>query len=132
MPGLEGKFTPIRAIPAGVAQAAGGLMAMTGFPDGPPVRGGGALADFAGGLYLALGLTSALLERERSGRARVLDLSNQDAIFAIADSAATIMHGLAYFMVTLLHGLERANSDRGIATLCVSGGMGLTALVETV
>ncbi len=77
-----------------VAQAAGGLMAMTGFPDGPPVRGGGALADFTGGLYLALGVASALLERERSGRARVLDLSNQDAIFAISDSAATIMHGL--------------------------------------
>ncbi len=77
-----------------VAQASGGLMAMTGFPDGPPVRGGGALGDFVGGLYLALGVASALLERERSGRARVLDLSNQDAIFAIADSAATIMHGL--------------------------------------
>ena len=37
-----------------VAQAAGGLLAMTGFADGPPVRGGGALADFVGGLYLAL------------------------------------------------------------------------------
>ena len=35
-----------------VAQAAGGLMAMTGFPDGPPVRAGGALADFVGGLSL--------------------------------------------------------------------------------
>ena len=44
---------------------------MTGFEDGPPVRGGGALADFVGGLYLALGVAAALLERERSGpRAR--------------------------------------------------------------
>ncbi len=77
-----------------VAQASGGLMAMTGFVDGPPVRGGGALADFVGGLYLAAGLLAALLERERGGTARVLDLSNQDAIFAIADSAATITAGL--------------------------------------
>ena len=77
-----------------VAQAAGGLLAMTGFPDGPPVRGGGALADFVGGLYLALGIAAALFERERGGRARVLDLSNQDCIFAIADSAATIFHGI--------------------------------------
>ena len=77
-----------------VAQASGGLMAMTGFADGPPVRGGGALADFVGGLYLATGLLAALLERERGGTARVLDLSNQDAIFAIADSAATITAGL--------------------------------------
>jgi CoA:oxalate CoA-transferase len=77
-----------------VAQASGGLMAMTGFPDGPPVRGGGALADFVGGLYLALGIAAALLERERGGGARVLDLSNQDAIFAITDSAATLAEGL--------------------------------------
>jgi len=77
-----------------VAQASGGLLAMTGFPDGPPVRAGGALADFVGGLYLAVGIATGLLERERSGRARVLDLSNQDAIFAITDSAATIQSGL--------------------------------------
>jgi crotonobetainyl-CoA:carnitine CoA-transferase CaiB-like acyl-CoA transferase len=73
-----------------VAQAAGGLLAMTGFPDGPPVRAGGALADFVGGLYLGLGVVAALLERDRSGRARVLDLSNQDAIFAVTDSVASI------------------------------------------
>lgn len=77
-----------------VAQASGGLMAMTGFPDGPPVRGGGALGDFVGGLYLALGIAAALLERERTGRARALDLSNQDAVFAITDSMATIADGL--------------------------------------
>jgi crotonobetainyl-CoA:carnitine CoA-transferase CaiB-like acyl-CoA transferase len=77
-----------------VAQAAGGLLAMTGFADGPPVRGGGALADFVGGLYLALGVVAALRERDHTGRARVLDLSNQDAVFAITDSAATIMAGI--------------------------------------
>jgi len=73
-----------------VAQAAGGLMAMTGAEGGLPLRAGGALADFVGGLYLALGVAAALLERERTGRARVLDLSNQDCIFAITDSAASI------------------------------------------
>jgi crotonobetainyl-CoA:carnitine CoA-transferase CaiB-like acyl-CoA transferase len=77
-----------------VAQASGGLMAMTGAADGPPLRGGGALADFVGGLYLAVGLLAALRERDRTGRARSLDLSNQDAIFAITDSAATIYAGL--------------------------------------
>ena len=73
-----------------VAQAAGGLMSMTGFPDGPPVRSGGALADFVGGLYLALGIVAAIHDRNRTGRARVLDLSNQDAVFAITDSAVSI------------------------------------------
>ena len=36
----------------------------------------------------------------------------------------------ARILVTLLHGLEARGADRGIATLCVSGGMGLAALVE--
>jgi CoA:oxalate CoA-transferase len=77
-----------------VAQATGGLLAMTGFPDGPPVRAGGATADYVGGLYLALGVAVALLERERTGVARVVDLSNQDCVFAIADSAASIHAGI--------------------------------------
>jgi crotonobetainyl-CoA:carnitine CoA-transferase CaiB-like acyl-CoA transferase len=77
-----------------VAQASGGLLAMTGFEGGPPVRGAGALADFVGGLYLALGVAAGLLERERTGRARALDLSNQDCVFAITDSAASIFAGI--------------------------------------
>jgi crotonobetainyl-CoA:carnitine CoA-transferase CaiB-like acyl-CoA transferase len=77
-----------------VAQAAGGLLAMTGFPDGAPVRGGGALGDFVGGLYLTIGILAALRDRDLTGRARVLDVSNQDAIFAITDSAATIAAGI--------------------------------------
>jgi len=77
-----------------VAQASGGLLAMTGFADGPPVRGGGALADFVGGLYLALGVVAGVLDRDRTGVARALDLSNQDAVFAITDSWATIAAGL--------------------------------------
>jgi crotonobetainyl-CoA:carnitine CoA-transferase CaiB-like acyl-CoA transferase len=77
-----------------VAQATGGFLAMTGFPDGPPLRGGGALADFVGGLYLGLGLLAGLRDRDNSGRGRVLDLSNQDAMFAITDSWATIAQGL--------------------------------------
>jgi len=77
-----------------VAQAAGGFLAMTGFPDGPPVRGGGALADYIGGLYLAVGLVAGIHEARRTGRGRVLDLSNQDAVFAVTDSWATISAGL--------------------------------------
>jgi acetyl-CoA C-acetyltransferase len=33
-------------------------------------------------------------------------------------------------LVTLLHGLEKRGGEHGIATLCVSGGMGIAALVE--
>ncbi len=81
-----------------VAQAAGGLMAITGPEGGGPMRAGGALADFVGGLYLAVGILAGLRDRDRSGRARVLDLSNQDAIFAITDSAASIHAGIGAVM----------------------------------
>ncbi|MCG8455586.1 MAG: acetyl-CoA C-acyltransferase, partial [Holophagales bacterium] len=36
----------------------------------------------------------------------------------------------ARILVTLLHGLEHRNGRYGIATLCISGGMGIAALVE--
>ncbi|MGB6639708.1 MAG: hypothetical protein WBG67_02935, partial [Thermoanaerobaculia bacterium] len=36
----------------------------------------------------------------------------------------------ARILVTLLHGMEAREVSRGIATLCVSGGMGLAALIE--
>nr|MDJ0789088.1 CoA transferase [Myxococcota bacterium] len=99
-----------------VAQAAGGFLAMTGFEDGPPVRGGGALADYVGGLYLVVGILAALRDRDRTGRARVLDLSNQDAVFAITDSAASIFHGIGASMPRVGNGHPFAAPYNGYAT----------------
>ena len=38
----------------------------------------------------------------------------------------------ARLIVTLLHELERRNARRGLATLCVSGGMGMALAIETI
>jgi len=48
-----------------VAQAVSGLMAVTGEPDGPPMKVGVALLDLAAGLQAAIGALAALLGRER-------------------------------------------------------------------
>jgi crotonobetainyl-CoA:carnitine CoA-transferase CaiB-like acyl-CoA transferase len=48
-----------------VAQAVSGLMAVTGEPDGPPMKVGVALLDLAAGLQAAVGALAALLGRER-------------------------------------------------------------------
>lgn len=73
-----------------IAQAMGGLMALTGFPDGPPVRGGGALGDFIGGVFAALGVVCALHHRQRTGQGQFVDVSNMDAILSMTDNWLTL------------------------------------------
>jgi crotonobetainyl-CoA:carnitine CoA-transferase CaiB-like acyl-CoA transferase len=56
-------------------QAASGIMSVTGEPDGPPVRVGVSLVDFATGQWAAIGILAALAERERDGKGRTVDTS---------------------------------------------------------
>lgn len=56
-------------------QAAGGLISMTGEPGRPGVRVGASLIDMGTGMWAALGIVAALLERERTGRGAVVDTS---------------------------------------------------------
>jgi formyl-CoA transferase len=51
-----------------IAQGMGGFMSITGLPGQGPVRAGTAIADISAGLYAALGILTALLEREKSGQ----------------------------------------------------------------
>lgn len=50
-----------------IIQGMGGLMSVTGFPDQGPVRAGLAVADSSTGIYVAVGVLIALIERESSG-----------------------------------------------------------------
>jgi len=74
-----------------IAQASGGLMGITGAADGPPMRGGGSLGDFIGGVFLAVAILAALHHRERTGQGQLVDVSNQDAIFSVTDNLATVL-----------------------------------------
>lgn len=58
-----------------MAQARGGLMSITGTPDGGPVKIGVPVCDLVCGLYTALAVTSALRERDRSGEGQYVDVS---------------------------------------------------------
>lgn len=70
-----------------VAQAMGGLMSLSGFPGGPPVKTGPAVADAVAGMYLALGISAALLEREKTGCGKRVEIGMMDAVFSVLEEA---------------------------------------------
>jgi crotonobetainyl-CoA:carnitine CoA-transferase CaiB-like acyl-CoA transferase len=66
-----------------VMQGEGGLMSITGTPDGPPVRLGVAIADIVSGMFAAYGISMALFARERTGRGQEVDVAMLDAVTAL-------------------------------------------------
>ena len=62
-------------------QAVGGVMHVTGFPDGPPVKAGPAIVDFITGTHLYGAVVTALFERERTGKGRLVEVAMLDSIF---------------------------------------------------
>ena len=72
-----GQSGPYAGWPANdpIVQAVAGLMDMTGEPGGLPVRVGAPLPDFGAAAMMALGITTALLHRERTGEGQKLDTS---------------------------------------------------------
>ncbi|MGE5638616.1 MAG: CaiB/BaiF CoA transferase family protein [Clostridia bacterium] len=71
-----------------IAQGMTGLMGVTGEPGGVPMRTGAAIADVAGGLYAALGVLTALLERETSGKGQWVQSSLLSAGIGLLDFQA--------------------------------------------
>ncbi len=71
-----------------IAQGMGGLMSITGLPGQGPVRAGIPLADLSAGLYAAIGILVALLEREVSGEGQWVQTSLLQAQIAMLDFQA--------------------------------------------
>jgi crotonobetainyl-CoA:carnitine CoA-transferase CaiB-like acyl-CoA transferase len=78
-----------------VAQGMGGLMSVTGEPDGAPMRVGIAVADSSAGNYAAMGILVALAEREISGKGQWVQTSLLQAQIAMMDfqAAAYLVEG---------------------------------------
>jgi len=62
-------------------QAVSGIMSVTGFPDGPPLKAGPAIVDFLSGIHLYAATVTALFERERTGVGRLVEVAMQEAVY---------------------------------------------------
>jgi formyl-CoA transferase len=71
-----------------IAQGMGGLMSITGLPGQGPVRVGVPIADLSAGLYAAIGILVALLQREETGKGQWVRTSLLQAQIAMLDFQA--------------------------------------------
>jgi CoA:oxalate CoA-transferase len=89
-----GKSGPYSAYPAMdlVMQAMCGVISVTGHPDQPPVKAGPALCDFSAGIHLYAAITTALYQRERTGKGSIVEVTMQDAIYPSLASNLGMLH----------------------------------------
>ena len=63
-----------------ISQAMGGAMSMTGWPEGPPTRAIGGLADTGTGLHTAIGILAAIIQRQATGVGQHIEVAQQEAV----------------------------------------------------
>jgi crotonobetainyl-CoA:carnitine CoA-transferase CaiB-like acyl-CoA transferase len=135
--GAYGRVGPLRGEPGydALMQAAGGLISMTGEPESSGVRVGSSLIDMGTGMWAALAIVSALLERERTGEGTLVDTSLYETALGyvgyhlvgyLADGTVPKPEGTVFPMVAPYQVLETrdgelmvaAGNDRLFAALC--------------
>jgi glutaryl-CoA transferase len=66
-----------------MAQGMGGIMSLTGLPDGEPMRSGIPVSDIFTGVYAVVGILAALAQRERTGRGAFVDAALVDSTVGV-------------------------------------------------
>ena len=102
-----------------IIQAMGGVMSLTGEPDGPPQKSGVAFADIFTGVYSAVAILAALRRREATGTGAHIDMALLDTQVAVlANQAANY---LASGRVPMRMGNGHANLVPYQAFVCADG-----------
>jgi crotonobetainyl-CoA:carnitine CoA-transferase CaiB-like acyl-CoA transferase len=86
-----GRSGPLRDAPGMdlILQATSGLMGLTGFPGGPPVKAAAPVADIMSGTYAALGIASALFRRASSGTGQRVDVNMLESALSLLSDLTT-------------------------------------------
>ncbi|MGH7822550.1 MAG: CaiB/BaiF CoA transferase family protein, partial [Candidatus Binatia bacterium] len=90
--GLGGPYAGYRANDL-VAQAAGGMAFTNGHPGQTPLQGYGLQAYHSASLYALIGILLALLERDRSGRGQLVEVSLQEATASAVEEMSSAWNG---------------------------------------
>ncbi|MEE8421367.1 MAG: CoA transferase [Dehalococcoidia bacterium] len=77
--GLSGPYSSFNSYDW-VAQAAAGTFSVTGEPDGPPLHPGPTFGDTGTGMQMALAITAAYVQQQRTGEGQFIELSMQEAV----------------------------------------------------
>jgi glutaryl-CoA transferase len=72
-----------------ILQATGGMMGLSGFPGGPPVKAAGPVADISAGIYAAYAIALALYHRTLTGVGQRIDLAMLDAVISLLADIST-------------------------------------------
>ena len=78
--GIDGPYRDYPAMDLSI-QAMSGIMGVTGFPDGPPVKSGSTACDFIAGTHVYGAVMTALFERERSGLGQMVEIAMLEAAY---------------------------------------------------
>ena len=70
-----------------IIQGMGGIISITGEPDGPPVRVGTSISDITAALFTTIGVLSALHHRNRTGNGQFVDVAMLDSLVAVLENA---------------------------------------------
>ena len=66
-----------------IVQGESGVMDITGFPDGPPVKVGNSIGDLVAGMAAAQGITLALLSRSQTGKGQKVEIGMLDVMASL-------------------------------------------------
>ena len=70
-----------------IIQGMGGIISITGEPDGPPVRVGTSISDITAALFTTIGILSALHHRNQTGNGQLVDVAMLDSLVAVLENA---------------------------------------------